>query len=216
MHRGRACRWAARTSPSSRACRAAGKTAAAKLFEDLGYIVVDNLPGELLPDLAELVAVGPDALRAGRDRPRRAGRRRAARLRRDARRARRPRHPAAGVLPRGARRGPHPPLLRDAAPPPARRPARASRARSPTERRAAGAVRARGGRHHRHDATFRCASCASGCSPTSATCPGPDQLAIQLISFGYKYGVRSRPTSSSTSASCRTRTTSRAAAPVRA
>lgn len=33
-----------------------GKTAAAKLFEDLGYIVVDNLPGELLPDLAELVS----------------------------------------------------------------------------------------------------------------------------------------------------------------
>ena len=33
-----------------------GKTAAAKLFEDLGYAVVDNLPGELLPDLAELVS----------------------------------------------------------------------------------------------------------------------------------------------------------------
>lgn len=33
-----------------------GKTAAAKLFEDLGYTVVDNLPGELLPDLADLVA----------------------------------------------------------------------------------------------------------------------------------------------------------------
>jgi len=34
----------------------AGKTAAAKLFEDLGYTVVDNLPGELLAELAELVA----------------------------------------------------------------------------------------------------------------------------------------------------------------
>jgi RNase adapter protein RapZ len=33
-----------------------GKTAAAKLFEDLGYTVVDNLPGELLPELADLVA----------------------------------------------------------------------------------------------------------------------------------------------------------------
>ena len=32
-----------------------GKTAASKLFEDLGYTVVDNLPGELLPDLADLV-----------------------------------------------------------------------------------------------------------------------------------------------------------------
>jgi UPF0042 nucleotide-binding protein len=36
-----------------------GKTAAAKLFEDLGYIVVDNLPGELLRDLADLVAEDP-------------------------------------------------------------------------------------------------------------------------------------------------------------
>lgn len=36
-----------------------GKTAAAKLFEDLGYIVVDNLPGELLRDLADLVAGDP-------------------------------------------------------------------------------------------------------------------------------------------------------------
>ena len=38
----------------------AGKTAAAKLFEDLGYTVVDNLPGELLTELAELVADAPD------------------------------------------------------------------------------------------------------------------------------------------------------------
>jgi UPF0042 nucleotide-binding protein len=36
-----------------------GKTAAAKLFEDLGYVVVDNLPGELLRDLADLVAADP-------------------------------------------------------------------------------------------------------------------------------------------------------------
>jgi UPF0042 nucleotide-binding protein len=33
-----------------------GKTAASKLFEDLGYTVVDNLPGELLPALADLVS----------------------------------------------------------------------------------------------------------------------------------------------------------------
>lgn len=33
-----------------------GKTAASKLFEDLGYTVVDNLPGELLAELAELVS----------------------------------------------------------------------------------------------------------------------------------------------------------------
>jgi len=36
-----------------------GKTAAAKLFEDLAYTVVDNLPGELLPQLAELVSSDP-------------------------------------------------------------------------------------------------------------------------------------------------------------
>lgn len=36
-----------------------GKTAAAKLFEDLGYRVVDNLPGELLRDLADLIASDP-------------------------------------------------------------------------------------------------------------------------------------------------------------
>jgi UPF0042 nucleotide-binding protein len=38
----------------------AGKTAATKLFEDLGYTTVDNLPGELLPALGELVAGEPD------------------------------------------------------------------------------------------------------------------------------------------------------------
>ena len=37
----------------------AGKTAAAKLFEDLAYTVVDNLPSELVPELAELVASDP-------------------------------------------------------------------------------------------------------------------------------------------------------------
>jgi UPF0042 nucleotide-binding protein len=36
-----------------------GKTAAAKLFEDIGYVVVDNLPGELLRDLADLVVADP-------------------------------------------------------------------------------------------------------------------------------------------------------------
>ncbi len=37
-----------------------GKTAAAKLFEDLGYTVVDNLPSELLVELAELVSSDRD------------------------------------------------------------------------------------------------------------------------------------------------------------
>jgi UPF0042 nucleotide-binding protein len=38
----------------------AGKTAATKLFEDLGYTCVDNLPGEMLPDLAALVTGDPE------------------------------------------------------------------------------------------------------------------------------------------------------------
>ncbi len=42
----------------------AGKTAASKLFEDLGYQVVDNLPSELLAGFAALVA--GDAERYGR------------------------------------------------------------------------------------------------------------------------------------------------------
>jgi RNase adapter protein RapZ len=37
-----------------------GKTAAGKLFEDLAYTVVDNLPSELLPNLAELVVGDPE------------------------------------------------------------------------------------------------------------------------------------------------------------
>ncbi len=37
----------------------AGKTAASKLLEDAGYRVVDNLPAELLRDLAQLVAREP-------------------------------------------------------------------------------------------------------------------------------------------------------------
>ena len=36
-----------------------GKTAAAKLFEDLGFTVVDNLPAELLSQLADVVAADP-------------------------------------------------------------------------------------------------------------------------------------------------------------
>jgi len=38
----------------------AGKTAASKIFEDLGYTVVDNVPAELLQNLAELVASDPE------------------------------------------------------------------------------------------------------------------------------------------------------------
>jgi UPF0042 nucleotide-binding protein len=38
----------------------AGKTATSKIFEDLGYTVVDNVPSPLVRDLAELVANDPE------------------------------------------------------------------------------------------------------------------------------------------------------------
>jgi len=38
----------------------AGKTATSKILEDVGYTVVDNLPSELLRDLAELVTQEPE------------------------------------------------------------------------------------------------------------------------------------------------------------
>jgi UPF0042 nucleotide-binding protein len=38
----------------------AGKTATSKIFEDLGYTVVDNVPSPLVRDLAELVASDPE------------------------------------------------------------------------------------------------------------------------------------------------------------
>ncbi|MBM4408025.1 MAG: RNase adapter RapZ [Chloroflexi bacterium] len=37
-----------------------GKTAATKLFEDLGYTCVDNLPGEMLPQFAALISSDPE------------------------------------------------------------------------------------------------------------------------------------------------------------
>ena len=127
-----------------------GKTAAAKLFEDLGYTVVDNLPGELLPDLADLVADDRRALRArSRSSSTSASGDAPGGLRRDARRARGARDPAPGLLPRGARRGPDPAVLGDAPPPPAGRPARHRQ----LDRRGAAPPRPgprRGRRRHRH------------------------------------------------------------------
>ena len=166
-----------------------GKTAAAKLFEDLGYVVVDNLPGELLPDLADLLASGPATVRPHRDRARRARRRRPARVRRDARRARGPRDPARDHLPRGPRRGPDPPLLARRGTATRWRTSGGSPPRSSSSAALLDSVRAAGRRGARHERARRCASSASGSSPASATSSSSDRLAIQLISFGFKYGV---------------------------
>ena len=164
-----------------------GKTAAAKLFEDLGYTVVDNLPDELLPDLAELVSYDRDRfgkvaivldVRAG-----------------DA--------PLALAAMRGALEGRgigplvffleasdeslirrfsetrhrHP--LADHAVSPARWPRNAASS-TPSGPRPTSSSTPR---------PCRCASCASGSSRRLGTPPDPDRLAIQLISFGYKYGI---------------------------
>ena len=149
-----------------------GKTAAAKLFEDLGYTVVDNLPGELLPELAELVSSDLRAVRPRGDRARRAVRGRDPGARGDARRAGGPRDRAADRVPRGPRRRPHPPVQRD--PPPASRSATtaASRARSP---RSGGSSTRSVPRPTSSSTrpTCRSASSASGCSPSSRRRRGP-------------------------------------------
>ena len=143
----------------------AGKTAATKLFEDLGYTCMDNVPGELLPDLAELVSDRSPALREGGHRSRRSRRQRAPGAGGDARRAGRPRHPAPGHLPGGPRRRPDPPLLGDA-PPPSARPAGAA---SPVRSRRSAACSIRSAPTRTSSSirrTCRFASSRSGSSPT--------------------------------------------------
>ena len=172
-----------------------GKTAAAKLFEDLGYTVVDNLPGELLPDLAELVSSGPRAVRPGRDRRSTSGpATRRWRSPRDARRARGPRHPAPGRLPRGPRRGPHPALLARRATGIRSATGGASPARSP--RSAACSTRSAPRRTSSSTPpTCRCASCASGCSRSSATTtePGPARDPAHQLRLQVRRPARGRP-----------------------
>ena len=183
----------------------AGKTAASKIFEDIGYTVVDNVPSELLRDLAELVAGDPERyrrvaivldVRSGQ---------RARRARRRARRAARARHRAADRLPRGERRGPHPPLLRDPPPPPARHGERRHRV---GDRRASDTCSTTCARWRRPSSTrrsCRSASCASGSSPRSRRSPAPTSSRSRSSASGSSSACRSRPTSSSTCASWRTR-----------
>ena len=144
-----------------------GKTAAAKLFEDLGYTVVDNLPGELLPDLAELVssdrarfahvAIVMD-VRAGDAMLALAAMRGALEGR--------------GIRPRVVFLDARDEVLirrfsETRHSPPAGRPARHRRARSPRS----AACSSRSGSRRTSSSTrrtCRCANCASACSPSSA------------------------------------------------
>ena len=133
----------------------------------------------------------PGALPARRDRPRRAVRERAARARRRAGRAPRPRHRAPDLLPRGQRRGAHPALLGDAPPPPARHRAptashRPSPASAQHARRRPRAWRRRS--IDTSDLSFRQLRerITRGARRRS---PGPTSSSLQVISFGFKYGV---------------------------
>ena len=166
----------------------AGKTAAAKLFEDLGYTVVDNLPGELLLELAELVSDEPERfdkvaivldVRSG-DAPMAFGAMRGALEGRGIR-------PQVFFL--EAR---DEVLIRRFSETRHRHPLSDQRGIASLDRRRAPPARPgpeRGRRRHRHVATCRCASCASGSSTGLGESADPNRLAIQLISFGFKYGV---------------------------
>ena len=177
-----------------------GKTAAAKLFEDLGYVVVDNLPGELLPGPRGPDRERPAAVRAHGDRARRPRRRRAARVRRDARRAGGSRDPPGDHLPRGARRRADPAVQRDPPPPPARGRAR----HRGLDRARARAARLRPRRRPTScstRATSRCASSASESSPASATSSARTACDSSSSASATSTACRSRPTSCSTSGS---------------
>ena len=165
----------------------AGKTAATKLFEDLGYVCVDNLPGELLPDLADLIAQEPQRfehvaivldVRAGEV-------------------------PVAFAAMRGALegRGIRPQvffldardevLIRRYSETRHRHPLAGSDGIAAAHR--GGAPDARvgprgGGRHPRHVRAVAARAARADLRQLWHVAE-PDQLSIQLISFGYKFGV---------------------------
>ena len=183
----------------------AGKSYAIKCFEDMGFFCVDNLPTTLIPTFADLVARSKHT-----DRPRGARRRRA-RGRvphapaRHAGRAARARPRRRGAVPGGERGGAGAPLPGDAPPAPAG--ARRQRAgRHP--RRAQGALHhARGRRpHRRHRPRSPCTSSRTCSSSTTSRPGGGRACPSRWCRSGSSTGSRSTPTSSSTSASCPTRT----------
>ena len=169
----------------------AGRSTAAKCFEDLGYYVVDNLPAELIATLIDLGsrsqgAVTRLAVVHGRAQP--------GVLLRPARRhprSRRARHAAPRAVPRGVRRRAGA-ALRERAP---RAPAAGRAAGSSTaSRRNASCSRRCATRPTwcSTPATGRCTSCAtpsSRRSPATARWPARPTLRATVVSFGYKYGL---------------------------
>ena len=164
----------------------AGKTAALKALEDLGYEAVDNAPLALVPEL-----VGPGTRRRApaRDRHRhpdaRFHRRRALRAAGCARRAAGRVRPAG--LSRLRRRGPGAAFFGDPAPPPARRGGPADRGDRPGARAARAAPRTRR-RGDRHIGPYPRRAQAAG-SPTPAGWETRPRPAISLVSFAYRNGL---------------------------
>ena len=184
----------------------AGKSTAMAVFEDAGYFCVDNLPPEMIGSLAELfMHEGSKVERAAVVCDVRGGGYFDGLLDR-ARRARRGRRPAARDLPRRRRA--------DAARTATRRPAAGTRSRRPGASRTASPPSAR--------CSARCASapiwwstppgcrarrCGAALADELLATAAPAWLAVTFTRFGHKHGASARPTSRSTCASCRTRTT---------
>ena len=181
-----------------------GKSTAIRALEDAGFFCIDNLPVLLLPKLTELAGGGQHrahgaggrrargrlphggAARAGRGPPRRA--------------------PGGGALPGRQRREPHPPLQRDAPPPPAG-PRRAAWPRA--SRRSARPLQrpARDGRPgHRLLARSTCTTSSAWCRRASAR-SRPAGPRSRVMSFGYRLRrAAAGGPGASTCASCPTRT----------
>ena len=166
----------------------AGRSTAAKVLEDLGWFVVDNLPPELIATMVDL----------GRPRPRRGhphrggdGRAQPRVHRRPRRRAQGPRRPrlqAAAAVPRGVRRRAGPPVRAGPAQPPAagRRPARRR------HRRRARAARPAARRAPTSSSTPPRSPCRR-CAPMLERAFGERRPrrppGSRMVSFGYKYGL---------------------------
>ena len=157
-------------------------------FEDAGYFCVDNLPPEMIGQLADLFAHEGSKVEQRRRRLRPARRRVLRADARGARRARRARRQAPPAVPRGVRAGADRPLQGDPPPPPARRgrpgQRRASARSASCSRRCASGRTSRSTR-----ATCRRRGCARSwrtrCSPRASV----GKLAVTFMSYGFKHGT---------------------------
>ena len=166
----------------------AGKSQAMACFEDAGYFCVDNLPPEMIGQLAELFEhEGSKVERAAVVSDVRGGDYFDG-LREGARRAGRARQPAPAALPGGVRGRAGEPLQGDAPPPPARQ----RRLGEPGDRRGARAARA-AARARRRARSTPPTSAPRGCArwwPTRCCRAGSiGKLAVTFLTYGFKHGA---------------------------